>query len=173
MKNNQKNTVAGVTLLEITVVTLVLLCLMTILFIGARAWHQGSTRVLCSKFSLTVQQNERRIEIEVLENGRGTVKEVRATLSGPDSTDSLIYVDTHFQEQPWGGFIPDKVTVSMRGETESFLIEISEKSVVNFVPSEEETPHTEKMKLTASKNLSALSEIVNRELASETTFLVE
>lgn len=172
MKNNQKNTVAGLTLLEMTVVGTVILALMAILFTGARAWHEES-RPLLPKFSLTVQQNDRTIEIEVLENRRGTVKEVRATLSGPNSTDSLIYVDTHFQEQPWGGFIPDKVTVSMRGETESFIIEISESSVVNFIPLEEETPHTEKMKLTASKNLSALSEIVNRELISETTFLVE
>ena len=35
---------AGMTLLELTVVILVLLSLITILFIGARAWKKGSDR---------------------------------------------------------------------------------------------------------------------------------
>jgi type II secretory pathway pseudopilin PulG len=40
-KNRQKS---GMTLLELTVVILVLLSLITILFIGARAWKKGSDR---------------------------------------------------------------------------------------------------------------------------------
>jgi prepilin-type N-terminal cleavage/methylation domain-containing protein len=37
----------GMTLLEVTVVILVLLSLITILFIGARGWKRGSDRALC------------------------------------------------------------------------------------------------------------------------------
>ena len=37
----------GMTLLELTVVILVLLSLITILFIGARGWKRGSDRALC------------------------------------------------------------------------------------------------------------------------------
>ena len=37
----------GMTLLELTVVILVLLSLITILFIGSRAWKRGSDRALC------------------------------------------------------------------------------------------------------------------------------
>jgi len=38
---------SGMTLLELTVVILVLLSLLTILFIGARAWKRGSDRAGC------------------------------------------------------------------------------------------------------------------------------
>ena len=46
MKLNNKYTKrkAGMTLLELTVVILVLLSLITILFVGARAWKRGSDR---------------------------------------------------------------------------------------------------------------------------------
>lgn len=37
----------GMTLLELTVVILVLLSLITILFIGARSWKRGSDRTIC------------------------------------------------------------------------------------------------------------------------------
>ncbi len=37
----------GMTLLELTVVILVLLSLITILFIGAKAWKRGSDRTIC------------------------------------------------------------------------------------------------------------------------------
>lgn len=37
----------GVTLLELTVVILVLLALVTVLFIGGRAWKRGSDRAMC------------------------------------------------------------------------------------------------------------------------------
>ena len=38
---------AGMTLLEMTVVILVLLAFITVLFVGARAWKRGSDRALC------------------------------------------------------------------------------------------------------------------------------
>jgi hypothetical protein len=38
---------SGMTLLEVTVVILVLLGLITILFIGAQAWKRGSDRAIC------------------------------------------------------------------------------------------------------------------------------
>lgn len=41
---NMKATKSGMTLLELTVVILVLLSLISILFIGARAWKRGSDR---------------------------------------------------------------------------------------------------------------------------------
>jgi len=47
--NNSQNTnrKAGMTLLELTVVILVLLSLITVLFVGARAWKRGSDRAGC------------------------------------------------------------------------------------------------------------------------------
>jgi prepilin-type N-terminal cleavage/methylation domain-containing protein len=42
--HNTKATKSGMTLLELTVVILVLLSLISILFIGARAWKKGSDR---------------------------------------------------------------------------------------------------------------------------------
>jgi len=50
MKTTQKQSVkraAGMTLLELTVVILVLLSLISVLFVGARAWKKGSDRAAC------------------------------------------------------------------------------------------------------------------------------
>jgi type II secretory pathway pseudopilin PulG len=47
---------AGMTLLELTVVILVLLSLISILFIGARAWKKGSDRAGCIMNIRNVQQ---------------------------------------------------------------------------------------------------------------------
>jgi type II secretory pathway pseudopilin PulG len=47
---------AGMTLLELTVVILVLLSLISILFIGARAWKKGSDRAGCIMQIRNVQQ---------------------------------------------------------------------------------------------------------------------
>ncbi|BCX49123.1 hypothetical protein HAHE_30310 [Haloferula helveola] len=49
----------GMTLLELTVVILVLLSLITILFIGARAWKKGSDRAGCIMNIRNVQQAAR------------------------------------------------------------------------------------------------------------------
>lgn len=49
----------GMTLLELTVVILVLLSLITILFIGARGWKRGSDRTLCIMNIRNVQKGVR------------------------------------------------------------------------------------------------------------------
>ena len=49
----------GMTLLELTVVILVLLSLISILFIGARAWKRGSDRAGCIMNIRNVQQGVR------------------------------------------------------------------------------------------------------------------
>ncbi len=49
----------GMTLLEMTVVILVLLSLVTILFIGARSWKRGSDRALCIMRIQAVQKGVR------------------------------------------------------------------------------------------------------------------
>ncbi len=47
---------SGMTLLELTVVILVLLSLIAILFVGARAWKKGSDRAACILNIRNVQQ---------------------------------------------------------------------------------------------------------------------
>jgi type II secretory pathway pseudopilin PulG len=49
----------GMTLLELTVVILVLLSLISVLFIGANAWKQGSDRTLCIMNLQNVQKGVR------------------------------------------------------------------------------------------------------------------
>ncbi|MFT4176445.1 MAG: prepilin-type N-terminal cleavage/methylation domain-containing protein [Luteolibacter sp.] len=58
MKLNTRNTTrkSGMTLLELTVVILVLLSLISILFVGARAWKKGSDRAGCILNIRNVQQ---------------------------------------------------------------------------------------------------------------------
>ena len=51
-----KKSKSGMTLLELTVVILVLLSLISILFIGARAWKKGSDRAGCILNIRNVQQ---------------------------------------------------------------------------------------------------------------------
>jgi type II secretory pathway pseudopilin PulG len=53
------NSKTGMTLLELTVVILVLLSLISILFIGARAWKAGSDRAGCIIQIRNVQQGVR------------------------------------------------------------------------------------------------------------------
>lgn len=55
-KNNTKAIKSGMTLLELTVVILVLLSLIAILFVGARAWKRGSDRAGCIMNIRNVQQ---------------------------------------------------------------------------------------------------------------------
>ena len=56
LTNNTKRSKKGMTLLELTVVILVLLSLISILFIGARAWKAGSDRAGCILNIRNVQQ---------------------------------------------------------------------------------------------------------------------
>ena len=55
-KSHMKATKSGMTLLELTVVILVLLSLISILFIGARAWKRGSDRAASILQIRNVQQ---------------------------------------------------------------------------------------------------------------------
>jgi type II secretory pathway pseudopilin PulG len=61
MKLNTRNNkrASGMTLLELTVVILVLLSLISILFIGARAWKRGADRAGCIMNIRNVQQAAR------------------------------------------------------------------------------------------------------------------
>ncbi len=59
MKLTNKQTMkskSGMTLLELTVVILVLLALVSILFVGARGWKKGSDRACCILNIRNVQQ---------------------------------------------------------------------------------------------------------------------
>jgi type II secretory pathway pseudopilin PulG len=58
MKLNTRNVKAkaGMTLLELTVVILVLLSLISILFVGARQWKKGSDRAGCIMLQRNIQQ---------------------------------------------------------------------------------------------------------------------
>lgn len=50
---------AGMTLLEMTVVVLVLMSMITVLFFGAQAWKRGSDRAQCILLIRSVQQGVR------------------------------------------------------------------------------------------------------------------
>jgi prepilin-type N-terminal cleavage/methylation domain-containing protein len=56
---NTKALKSGMTLIELTVVILVLLSLISILFVGARAWKRGSDRAGCIMNIRNVQQGMR------------------------------------------------------------------------------------------------------------------
>ena len=58
-QESARNGLSGMTLLEITVVILVLLSLISILFVGARAWKRGSDRALCIMHLQSVQKGVR------------------------------------------------------------------------------------------------------------------
>jgi type II secretory pathway pseudopilin PulG len=70
---------AGMTLLELTVVILVLLSLISILFIGARAWKRGSDRAGCIMQIRNVQQGVRSYANM---NGVNVTASTAATVSG-------------------------------------------------------------------------------------------
>lgn len=57
--HNAKVAKRGMTLIELTVVILVLLSLISILFVGARAWKRGSDRAGCIMNIRNVQQGMR------------------------------------------------------------------------------------------------------------------
>ena len=59
LTHTQKTKKSGMTLIELTVVILVLLSLISILFVGARAWKRGSDRAGCIMNIRNVQQGMR------------------------------------------------------------------------------------------------------------------
>lgn len=86
MKLTQKNQInaskSGMTLLELTVVILVLLSLISILFIGARAWKRGSDRAASILTIRNVQQAVRSYaNMNALSPG-ATVTGLRAEIFG-------------------------------------------------------------------------------------------
>jgi len=80
----------GITLLELTVVILVLLSLITILFIGARAWKRGSDRAGCILQIRNVQNGyipgqdvaPRDLKTEVIGSGRFVEKDPACPAEG-------------------------------------------------------------------------------------------
>lgn len=56
---NRRHGASGMTLLELTVVILVLMTLITVLFFGAQAWKRGSDRALCIIHIHNVQKGMR------------------------------------------------------------------------------------------------------------------
>ena len=73
---------SGSTLLELTVVILVLLSLISILFIGARAWKKGSDRAGCIMNIRNVQQGVRSYSNMNGINAGGTVAAWKANVVG-------------------------------------------------------------------------------------------
>lgn len=74
---------SGMTLLELTVVILVLLSLISILFIGARAWKKGSDRAASILTIRNVQQAVRSFSNMNGHNPGDTVATLQADLFGP------------------------------------------------------------------------------------------
>ena len=77
-----KKSARGMTLLELTVVILVLLSLISILFIGARAWKRGSDRAGCIMQIRNVQQAVRSFSNLNGHNAGGTVSGLQAQIIG-------------------------------------------------------------------------------------------
>jgi type II secretory pathway pseudopilin PulG len=85
MKLTQKHPIkskSGMTLLELTVVILVLLSLISILFIGARAWKRGSDRAASILQIRNVQQAVRSFSNMNVHNPGDTVETLEADIFG-------------------------------------------------------------------------------------------
>ncbi|MEP2775214.1 MAG: hypothetical protein ABJQ29_02050 [Luteolibacter sp.] len=79
---NMKASKSGMTLLELTVVILVLLSLISILFIGARAWKKGSDRAASILQIRNVQQAVRSYSNMNNKNAGDTVTTLKTELFG-------------------------------------------------------------------------------------------
>ncbi len=79
---NVKASKSGMTLLELTVVILVLLSLISILFIGARAWKKGSDRAASILQIRNVQQAVRSYSNMNGQNPGATVAGLKAEIFG-------------------------------------------------------------------------------------------
>ncbi len=81
MITRKRNAANGMTLLELTVVILVLLSLISILFIGARAWKKGSDR---SASILTIRNSQQAVRSFANLNGKNVGDAVAKTdIFGP------------------------------------------------------------------------------------------
>lgn len=74
---------AGLTLLELTVVILVLLTLLTVLYIGARGWKRGSDRMFCILNMQKVQKGVRGYSNIFGYNPGTSVTDLRTKVIGP------------------------------------------------------------------------------------------
>lgn len=74
---------SGMTLIELTVVILVLLSLISILFVGARAWKKGSDRAGCIMNIRNVQQGMRSFQNMNGHSPGDTVTGAQARIIGP------------------------------------------------------------------------------------------
>ena len=87
LTNTQKKTLktkSGMTLIELTVVILVLLSLISILFVGARAWKRGSDRAGCIMNIRNVQQGMRSFQNMNGHSPGDTVAGAQAEIIGTD-----------------------------------------------------------------------------------------
>ena len=79
----QKARKSGMTLIELTVVILVLLSLISILFVGARAWKRGSDRAGCIMNIRNVQQGMRSFQNMNGHSAGDTVAGAKNEIIGP------------------------------------------------------------------------------------------
>lgn len=83
-QNKTVKTKSGMTLIELTVVILVLLSLISILFVGARAWKRGSDRAGCIMNIRNVQQGMRSFQNMNGHSPGETVTGAQAEIIGTD-----------------------------------------------------------------------------------------
>jgi type II secretory pathway pseudopilin PulG len=107
MKLNTRNVTkkSGMTLLELTVVILVLLSLISILFIGARAWKRGSDRAGCIMNIRNVQQavrGQQNMQNLAIGASLPTTKIWKQNVTSTDSSGNAVTteVDTGFLNEP-------------------------------------------------------------------------
>ncbi len=81
---NNKAAKSGMTLIELTVVILVLLSLISILFVGARAWKRGSDRAGCIMNIRNVQQGMRSFQNMYGHEAGDTVSGAQTLIIGTD-----------------------------------------------------------------------------------------
>ncbi len=73
----------GLTLLELTVVIMVLLALVSVLIVGAKAWKDGSDRTGCILNIRNTQQGVRSYQ-NLYEKADGTSLDIPAVIIGPE-----------------------------------------------------------------------------------------
>jgi len=143
MKLNTRNVAkkSGMTLLELTVVILVLLSLISILFIGARAWKRGSDRAGCIMNIRNVQQAVRgQQNMQNLAVGAAlpTTKIWKQNVSTTDSNNvtTTTEVDTGFLNQPVcpSGGAYDNVSRGLVPAYGSLYIECAYKTSLDHQP---------------------------------------
>ena len=81
-QNKKAKAKSGMTLIELTVVILVLLSLISILFVGARAWKRGSDRAGCIMNIRNVQQGMRSFQNMNGHNPGESVTDAQAEIIG-------------------------------------------------------------------------------------------